>query len=74
MITVQCSILCSQLNNKPRVVVTTVADRCHATSCATRVLYSTAHVSLARARARLCTIYSTAHVSLARARARLCTI
>ena len=34
----------------------TVADRCHDTSRATRVLYSTAHESLARARARACTI------------------
>ena len=46
-----------------------MADRCHATS---RVLYSTAHVSLARTRDRLGRVlYSTAHVSLARARARL---
>ena len=34
--------------------VYTMADRCHATLRATRVLYSTAHVSLARA--RVCTI------------------
>ena len=34
----------------------TMADRCHTTSRAMHVLYSTAHVSLARARARACTI------------------
>ena len=40
------------------MLINTVADRCHATSRATRVLYGTEHASLARAkaRARACTL------------------